>query len=153
MRQTARPHDLGTRFQILRIMHQNARIAHDCAHQRLAHRVCHRHVLTLIKIALHHVHQDIRNSAGRLIFRQCQRQRGIHHCKRRTAEIVVIGALFAGFFIGDDAAAAHLAARSRDGQHHADRQAALRLRPMGKQLSHIAIICAPIGDRLRRIDD
>ncbi len=136
----------------MRIAGQHARIVHDVPHQRFAERVAERHVVVLVKIALHCVHENIRRAAGRLVGGQSHRQLRVHYGELCAGKVGVIGALERAFFVCDDAAVAHFAACDGDGQHDAERQTGGRFPLFFEKVPHVALVCSAVGDGLRGVD-
>ena len=153
VRKAARPHDLSACVVVLRVVAQNLRLLHHRAHQRFGDAVRDFHGVALHKIALQRVHQNIRAAACRLVIRQGHGQFGVHDGELRAADVVVIAALDAAFFLGDDGGVAHLASGSGDGQDDADRQAAGGAARVVIQRPDIAVHAHAVADRLCRVND
>ena len=85
------------------------------------------------------MHHDVGAAGLGLVVGQAHGELRVHHGKLGPGNVVVVGALLAGVFIGDDAAVAHLAAGGGDGEHHAHGHVGRRLALVVVELPHILV--------------
>ena len=107
MRQASCPHHLCSCFIIVRLLHKDPCILHNCPDQMLTKSIRKIQILFLVKITLHGMHHNVHAAAGRLILWKSHCKLRIHHSKSGTAAIISIAAFQPSILIGDHRRIAH----------------------------------------------
>ena len=92
------------------------------------------------------MHHDVCGPSSRLVRRKRIGAFRVHDGKAATAEVAVDAALDESVVLGNNAAGRHLAACSRNGQHHTNRQTGLRDGFSCPEIPHVAIIQTTIAN-------
>ena len=154
VREGTGPHDLAHGRLVVRVLHGGGAVAEDDAQQRLGQLVGQIVVGDGVKIAVHGVHQDVAHAAGDLMVRQRRGQHGIENGEDGPVEVGVEPALLAGLGVRQHGGIARLAARGRDGQHHADRHGARQHRALFPELPQVRLrVGRAVRDGLAGVDD
>ena len=154
MCQRGRPHHLGAGIVVARVGVQHFGVVYDGAQQAFGQRIGQFHRAAVDKITLHRVHHDVGTAGLGLVVRQGHGQFGVHDGKLRAGQVVVVGALFLGVGVGDDAAVAHLRTSGGDGQHGCNREAGFGLALARVQLPDIMLrLSQAVSDGLAGVDD
>ncbi len=153
MRQAAAPHQFAHRAVVAAVLHRYRAVVDRRTQQRLRELIRQLVGRVRIKIPIHRMHHNIHRAAGNLIGRQRIGQLRIHHGKDRTVQRRAQAPLYAALHIRQHGRIAHLAARGRNRQNHADRQRLCQLRLPQPELPDIDIrIRRPVGNGLRRVN-
>ena len=142
-----RPQDLGAGAVVLRVREDLEDVVHQVPHQGLCDGVGEVHVVIVGEIALHRVHDHVRDAGRRLVRGQGEGADRVHDGELGPAQLVGIAQLHVAVLVRDDAGFAHLAARGRD------REVALRRGLAQVEVPDFAVIRDAAGDGLGRVDD
>ena len=146
------PHDVGTGFIVVGILHHTAPLVHHGQHDAFQHAVGGLHVLGRGEVALKSVGNDIGDAAGGLEGGKALGEDRVHNGELRADAVGLRGGLLEGLLIGDDGVGGTLAAGSGDGQHHADGQGGLR-GLAGEKVPEVPVVGDAHGDGLGGVDD
>ena len=132
---------------------ENDRIFHNRAEQSFGNLVGDFHITALCKIPFHRMHHDIRTPGLGLPVWKGHGQLRIHNGKPGPCQIRIAGPLQSFVFFCDNRTVAHFTACCSNRQYTAYRHAGPGLALSAVKIPDIPIICQPIGNGFRRIND